>query len=82
MFGIRSLGTLIRVQGIGDLYKIYVSAKRDGSDYNLAFMPDEFQMEQNEEFDPEYMSSLFELGYNMASNGYPWFKKPPGIKEH
>ena len=32
-----------------------------------------------EGFDPVYMSKLYELGYQMASKGYPWVKAPPGF---
>jgi predicted acylesterase/phospholipase RssA len=76
----RSLGTLIRNQGIGDLYRIYLAAQRDGIDYNLAFIPENFQMESKEEFDPEYMRRLFDLGYRMAQGGYPWQKVPMGFE--
>lgn len=32
-----------------------------------------------EGFDPIYMKKLFERGYQMAINGYPWDKAPPGF---
>jgi predicted patatin/cPLA2 family phospholipase len=76
----RSLGTLIRNQGIGDLYRIYLAAQRDGIDYNLAFIPEDFKMEAKEEFDPEYMNRLFDLGFRMAQGGYPWKKAPIGFE--
>jgi hypothetical protein len=28
-------------------------------------------------FDPVYMTSLFDLGYKLASTGNPWKKVPP-----
>jgi len=74
-----TVDTLIRTQGIGDLYRIYLGAQRDGMDYSLAFIPSDFEEESKEAFDPEYMSKLFELGYQMAINGYPWEKAPPGF---
>jgi len=76
----RSISSLIRTQGIGDLYQIYLSAQRDGMDYNIAFIPSDFKEEPKEEFDPEYMNKLFDLGYQMAKNGYPWEKAPPGFE--
>ena len=76
----RSMGTLIRNQGIGDLYRIFLAAQRDGIDYNLAFIPEDFKMEPKEEFDPEYMSRLFDLGFRMAQGGYPWEKMPTGFE--
>ncbi|MBW2158294.1 MAG: patatin-like phospholipase family protein [Deltaproteobacteria bacterium] len=59
----RSISSLIRTQGIGDLYRIYLSAQRDGMDYNVAFIPSDFNEKPKEEFDPEYMGKLFDLGY-------------------
>ena len=74
----RSIDSLIRTQGIGDLYQIYALCERDGNDFNLAFIPSDFEQEPSEPFDPVYMSALFERGYQMARGGYPWEKEPPG----
>jgi predicted acylesterase/phospholipase RssA len=75
-----TISTLTRTQGIGDLYRIYLGAQRDGMDYNLSFIPSDFEEKPKEAFDPEYMSKLFDLGYRMAKNGYPWEKAPPGFE--
>jgi predicted acylesterase/phospholipase RssA len=75
----RSIDSLIRTQGIGDLYQIWVLCERDGNDFNLAYIPAEFTEEPSEGFDPVYMGKLYELGYQMARKGYPWFKAPPGL---
>jgi predicted acylesterase/phospholipase RssA len=75
----RSIGSLIRTQGIGDMYRIYVSAKRDGMDYKLAYIPSSFREKPAEIFDPEYMVKLFDLGYGLAKSGYAWDKAPPGF---
>ena len=77
--GLRSIDSLIRTQGIGDLYQIFALCKRDGNDFNLAFIPSDFTEEPSEGFDPVYMGKLFELGYQMAEAGYPWHKWPPGF---
>jgi len=76
----RSISSLIRTQGIGDLYRIYLGAQRDGIDYNLAYIPDNFELTQREPFDKHYMQLLFDLGYKMAKSGYPWKKQPPGFE--
>jgi hypothetical protein len=68
----RSLSTLIRTQGIGDLAQIYITANDHGMDYHLAYIPGSFTAEPTETFDPEYMAALFELGYRQARQGYPW----------
>lgn len=74
----RSISSLIRTQGIGDMYRMFLGAKRDGLDYNLAYVPDDFAVQWGEPFDPVYMSALYGLGYRLAREGYPWFKAPPG----
>ena len=74
----RSISALIRTQGIGDLYQIHALCTRDGNDFNLTYIPADFDKEPKEEFDPEYMSALFELGYQRALKGYSWDKYPPG----
>ena len=76
----RSISSLIRTQGAGDIYRIYIEAQRDGIDYNLAHIPTDFQEKPKENFDPEYMQKLFDLGYGLAKDGYPWEKEPPGIE--
>ena len=74
-----SINSLIRTQGIGDMYRIYLYTQRDGIDYNLAYIPGDFDVKSNEDFDPVYMGKLFDLGYHLAKNGYPWLKGPPGF---
>jgi hypothetical protein len=75
-----SINSLIRTQGIGDMYRIYLNCKRDGLEFNLAYIPEDINLKPNEEFDPVYMSKLFDLGYQMAKAGYPWDKAPPGFE--
>ncbi|MGR9099204.1 MAG: patatin-like phospholipase family protein [Gammaproteobacteria bacterium] len=75
----RAVASLIQSQGIGDLYKIYAEAQRDGFDYNLAYIPKSFDVPHKEEFDNEYMRKLFRTGYDLAAQGYQWQKKPPGF---
>ena len=55
----------------------FALCKRDGNDFNLAYIPSDFTEEPNEGFDPVYMGKLFDLGYRMAEAGYPWQKWPP-----
>jgi len=78
----RSIDSLLRTQGFGDLYRLYLFALRDGLDYNLAYIPDHFTLKSKEMFDPEYMRKLYDLGYWWANPGYPWHKGPPGFETH
>jgi len=74
----RSLASLIRTQGIGDMYRMYLGAKRDNLDYHLAYIPDDFDMKLEEVFDPEYMQALYDRAYDLARRGFPWSTTPPG----
>lgn len=75
----RAISTLIKTQGVGDLYRIYLGTQRDGIEYNLAYIPESFTVDSKEAFDPEYMRPLFQLGFDLAKEGYPWAKAPPGF---
>ena len=77
----RSLQSLVRTQGIGDLYRMYMQTCRDGLDFNLAYIPAEFTKESTEEFDTEYMTELFDLAYKRGKEGYDWEKMPPELEE-
>jgi predicted acylesterase/phospholipase RssA len=76
----RSISTLIKNQGIGDLYRIYSITKRDGIDFNLASIPPDFSETSDETFNQKYMIALFDRGYNLASHNYSWVKAPPGME--
>jgi len=74
----RSISSLIQTQGRGDLFRIHSLALRDEVDFNLAYIPETFNAPHEEDFDTGYMRALFQVGYDMAANGYPWAKAPPG----
>ena len=59
----RTIDSLIRTQGIGDIYQIYALCKRDGNDFHLAYIPSDFTAEPAEGFDPVYMKKLLDYGY-------------------
>jgi len=76
----RSIDTLIKNQGIGDLYRIYSICKREGIDFNLASIPPDFREARKGPFDAGYMNALFDRGYDLASHDYSWVKSPPGLE--
>ncbi|MDQ3774152.1 MAG: hypothetical protein M3461_07205 [Pseudomonadota bacterium] len=77
VFAERRISSLIQTQGVGDLYRIYLTAQWDGGDYHLAYIPRRFNVPHREDLDTEYMRRLFEVGDGMAAKGYPWEKDPP-----
>ena len=78
---LRSLDSLIRTQGIGDIHRIYQNCRRDGIDFRLAFIPGDFDLEPEEPFDTEYMNKLFELGYEMALANAAWMDELPRLMD-
>jgi predicted acylesterase/phospholipase RssA len=75
----RAITSLIQTQGVGDLYRIYLTTQRDGVDFNLAYIPASFDLQLEEPFDTAYMKALYDLGYELARAGYQWEKVPPGF---
>jgi hypothetical protein len=73
----RSVASLIKAQGVGDLYRMYTDARANGIDFNAIWIPESFTMEEPAPFDPDYMLALFNLGRDMGINGIPWSKVPP-----
>jgi len=65
----------------GDIYRIFLETLRDDFNFHLAYIPEGFNMESKEFFDPEYMTALFNVGYEMARDGYEWQTSPPGYEE-
>ena len=74
----KSISSLIKTQGIGDLYRMYANARRDGIAFNAIWVPASFSMKEKEPFDQAYMRTLFNLGYEMGKGGIAWSQLPPG----
>ncbi len=76
----RSFETFTKNQALGDLYRLYVGAVRDGMDFNLVYIPDSFDAKSKELFDPVYMSKLYDVGFSLGTQAdSAWQKKPPGV---
>jgi len=76
----RSIDSMIRTQGIGDLYRIYTTSQRDGIEFNLTYIPSTFNTPHREQFDTAYMQSLYKVAFDEAKAGPRWDKYPPGLE--
>ena len=76
----RSISTLINTQGLGDIYRIYLTSQRDKVNFNMAFIPSEVEKESNEVFDTDYMQELYDYGYKHMIDGYQWRQTLPGFE--
>ena len=73
----KAVSTMIHYSGYNDALRIYATSKRDGVDYNLAYIGPDFTVEHKTQFDQAYMRALFDYGYQRARAGYRWSKAPP-----
>jgi predicted acylesterase/phospholipase RssA len=77
----RAIDSLIHTQGLGDLYRIYTTTQRDGLDFNLAYIGNDFVYQnKTEQFETAFMVSLYDYGYAQGRAGYAWQKVPPGLQ--
>ncbi len=73
----RAIAALIRANGLGDVWRIYQNAERDGIGFNLAVIGDDFAPMPQARFDRDYMRALFAHAEDQARRGYPWMHSPP-----
>jgi patatin-like phospholipase len=73
----RSLFTVTKNQGLGDINRIYAMTQRDGAEFRLASIPSSFTAQSTQSFDRAYMKALFDVGYTLGRNGKAWTSTPP-----
>jgi hypothetical protein len=74
---LRSIDSLTKSQGIGDLFRLYTYAQRDKLQYHLVFIPKSFNEKEKTPFDNAYMRKLFTLGYKLGRGAQSWTQNPP-----
>jgi predicted acylesterase/phospholipase RssA len=77
----QAISTMTATSGVNDTYRMFVTTKRDGVGFNLAYIDSGFTVPYKGPFDQGYMRSLFEYGYEKGKAGYRWHKTPPGYQE-
>ncbi len=77
----QATSAMIASSGVNDAYRIYLTTKRDGVRFNLAYIEDDFGEPYKGPFDRDYMTKLFEFGYQKGKAGYHWHNVPPGYSE-
>jgi predicted acylesterase/phospholipase RssA len=70
----RALGTMIKFAAINDLYRLHVNTDASGLGLQYVAIPDEFESQSDEMFDPQEMKRLFALGYETGISGSGWQK--------
>jgi predicted acylesterase/phospholipase RssA len=77
----QAISTMTASSGVNDTYRIYLTTKRDGVDFNLASIGDDFTVPYKGPFDKGYMRALYAYGYDKGRAGYHWQKAPPGYAQ-
>jgi hypothetical protein len=75
-----SIAAVNKSHSAGDLFRLYLLARRDGADFNLAAIPASFSQEAKKPFDRQYMRALFDAG--VAQAGARWLREPPSLAGH
>ena len=75
----RSIEAAAKAAVLGDLFRIYASARRSQSGFHWVTIPTEVSLESNEMFDPVTMRRLFEFGLEKSQRSDFWFTEPPGF---
>ena len=76
----RAIATMLAASGQNDVMRTYFVARRDGVEYNLAYIGADFSAEKPGEFDQAFMQALFDYGYREARDGQAWHRVPPGLQ--
>jgi hypothetical protein len=77
---IHSISRLMQDQGVGDLWQAYAACRRDGLDFRVAAIPDDEPLPAEPRIDTQIQTRLFDRGYAMGRDGYPWADQPPGLR--
>ena len=78
---LRVLDAAGRSAVVGDLFRIYGYAQREGASFQWITIPNDVSMDGDETFDPVKMSMLYAVGYRIAAAGDSWATAPPGQRQ-
>jgi len=77
--GGRAISTMLTASGKSDVLRTYFLARRDGIDYNLAYIGSDFRTTSTVPFEPTYMRALYAYGFEQGRDGRAWHKLPPQL---
>jgi predicted patatin/cPLA2 family phospholipase len=75
----RAISTMLTASGKNDVMRVYFLARRDGIDYNLAYIGSDFTVTESGMFEPAYMRALYAYGFEQGRDGRAWHKLPPQL---
>lgn len=75
---VRAIGSMFKVSGINDLWRLYLSTIHDNIEFRYISIPLDYQGTTEEQFNEVEMINQYNYGEKMAEGGIPWMITPPG----
>jgi hypothetical protein len=75
---VRAIGSMFKVSGINDLWRLYLTTIHDEIEFRYISIPLEYKGTTEEQFNAVEMVNQFNYGEKMAEKGIPWMTTPPG----
>jgi hypothetical protein len=75
----RAFNTLVKSDIYDTILGSYLYAQKQGFQFNLAYIPNTFNVKSLELIDPQYMAALFEFGRARGRLGGGWEHLPPRL---
>ena len=75
----RVIETAGRAGMVGDLFREFAIAQRNGSNFHWVTIPEDVEVPDPILFDPAGMTALYDTGYDAALAGPQWLTSPPGM---
>lgn len=75
----RAFNTLVKSSFYDTILNSYIFAKDEGYTFNLAYIPNSFEVKSVGLVDQKYMLALFDLGHAEGVRGDPWQHTPPRL---
>ena len=77
----RSVGIAIKAAARVGIDRAYMTAKRSGVGFHLAYIDTSFTQQSRMLFDPEYIKALFLRGHEHGKSGTAFLAKPPDLSK-
>jgi hypothetical protein len=73
----KAVGMAVKIDTQLMVDRVYLAAKRGGVGFNVATIPQSFNVISRGSFDPDYMRALFQVGYDLGNSATPFSAEPP-----
>ncbi|MBK8157755.1 MAG: patatin-like phospholipase family protein [Rhodospirillaceae bacterium] len=75
---VRAIGSMFKVSGINDLWRLYLSTIHDEIEFRYISIPLDYKGTTEEQFNEAEMINQYNYGEKMAKDGITWMTTPPG----